>query len=341
MKRILSCLLMAVMLLCAAVPALAFTDSTGRDVEVPETIDRIVPASPIAQMVLLALCPEKMVALSAKWPSGSDAYLQTDTFDLPVIGQIYSTGDLNLEELASLDPQLIIDIGETKKNAADDLNAVTDAIGIPAVHIEAQLSDMGTAFRTLGALLGCEKRAEELAVYCEEVYARAAALPEKAGEKPTLLYILGENGLNVIANGSFHAEVFDLLSDNVAVVDDISSKGTGNEVDMEQLYLWDPQVILFQQGSVYATAGEDSLWSQMQAIEAGQYVEVPVGPYNWLGFQPSVNRFMGLIWLGDLLYPDVVEYDLFEEAVRYYALFYQCELTQEMYEGLTENALFK
>lgn len=52
-------------------------------------------------------------------------------------------------------------------------------------------------------------------------------------DKVNLLYITGDEGLNVIAQGSFHAEVIDLLSNNLAVVDEPSSKGTGNEVDME------------------------------------------------------------------------------------------------------------
>ena len=48
--------------------------------------------------------------------------------------------------------------------------------------------------------------------------------------------------------------LFVLLFINQAVVASPSSRGTGNEVDMEQLYLWNPEVIIFDAGSVYNAA---------------------------------------------------------------------------------------
>ena len=49
----------------------------------------------------------------------------------------------------------------------------------------------------------------------------------------------------------------------VTVVDEPSSKGTGNEVDMEQILNWNPDVILFAPGSIYATVGEDAAWQSI------------------------------------------------------------------------------
>lgn len=99
-----------------------------------------------------------------------------------------------------------------------------------------------------------EEEAETLATYCDETYAMVKDVAEHV-EKANLLYITGDAGLNVIAQGSYHAEIIDLLSNNLAVVDSPSSKGTGNEVDMEQLMLWNPDVILFAPDSVYASVG--------------------------------------------------------------------------------------
>lgn len=342
MKRLLF-LSLLVALLCGIAPhAFAFVDSAGRGVDLPEKIDRIAPASPMAQMVLFALCPEKFVGISSKWPSEAEAYVAAEYLTLPVLGQLYSTDDLNLEELARLDPQVVIDIGETKANAAADMDQLTEMIGIPAVHVVAMLSDMAETYRTLGDLLGCEARAEELALYCEEIYGKTLSIVDKIGDnKRTLLYCLGSTGLNVVAKGSFHAEVLDLLGDNVAVVQNISSKGGGNEIDMEQLYLWDPEVIIFQQGSVYAEAATDPMWRLLRAIQSGRYVEAPVGPYNWLGFPPSINRYLGLVWLANLLYPQDAGYDLYAEAARYYDLFYHSELPREAFEALTATAAFR
>ena len=160
-------------------------------------------------------------------------------------------------------------------------------------------------------------------------------------EKVNLLYVTGDTGLNVIAQGSFHAEVIDMLSNNLAVVDEPSSKGTGNEVDMEQILNWNPDVILFAPGSIYATVGEDAAWQSITAIRNGAYYEVPMGPYNWTGFPPSVQRLLGMLWMAKVLYPDAADYDLYTEAANYFQLFYHCDLTREQYDALVANSLGK
>ena len=44
-----------------------FTDSTGREVEVPAKINRIVPSGSLAQIVLFALAPDMLVGITNEW----------------------------------------------------------------------------------------------------------------------------------------------------------------------------------------------------------------------------------------------------------------------------------
>ena len=85
----------------------------------------------------------------------------------------------------------------------------------------------------------------------------------------------------------------------------------------------------------------DATWQSLKAIRNGDYYEVPFGPYNWMGFPPSVNRYLGMLWMGSLLYPAYVDYDLYTEVARYYKLFYHCDLTQEQFDALTANSTGK
>ena len=322
----------------------SFTDSCGRTVEIPAQIDRIAPSGPMAQIVLFALAPDKFVGLASKWSKETADYIDGNYYNLPVLGQLYgsSAGELNLETLAAADPQVIIDIGEPKKTIVEDMDAMTEQLGIPAVHIDAYTATMGDTYRLLGELLGLEEEAAELAGYCDEVYANTLALMEKVGDnRANVLYCLGDQGLNVIAKDSYHGEVIDLMTNNLAVVDTPSSMGTGNEADLEQLLLWDPDIILFAPQSIYAAVGGDDTWQGLKAIRNGNYYEVPFGPYNWMGFPPSVNRYLGMLWMGSLLYPDYVDYDLYTEVARYYQLFYHCELSQEQFDALTANSIGK
>lgn len=318
-----------------------FTDSLGRQVSVPTAPDKVAVSGPMAQIVLFALCPDALVGIANKWDKSAQQFLDTQYYDLPLLGQLYGgKGELNLETLLSSGAQVVVDVGESKESMAEELDALQQQTGIPFVHIDATLEHMDEAYALLGELLDMPDEANILSDYCRRVYDRAVDIAGSV-EKARLLYITGESGLNVIAQNAYHAEVIDLLSDNLAVVDEPSSKGTGNEVDMEQIMLWDPDVIIFAPESVYATVGDDPLWQGVTAIARGQYYETPLGPYNWMGFPPSVQRLLGMMWMAKVLYPDAAVYDLYTEVAEYFHLFYHCELTQTQYDALVANSLGK
>ena len=316
-----------------------FTDSVGREVTVPAQIDKVALSGPMAQIVLFALCPDKLVGISNAWDESAAQYLDTEYYNLPLLGQLYGgKGELNLETLLESGAQVVIDVGEAKDGIAEDLDALQEQTTIPFVHISATLATMDETYTMLGDLLGMPDEAKTLADYCRGTYDRALTIADSV-EKANLLYITGDAGLNVIAQGAYHAEVIDLLSNNLAVVDDPSSKGTGNEVDMEQILNWNPDVILFAPDSIYDTVAEDAAWQGVTAIQNGAYYEVPMGPYNWMGFPPSVQRLLGMLWMAKVLYPEAADYDLYTEVANYFELFYHCELTREQYDALVSNSL--
>ena len=319
-----------------------FTDSVGREVEVPAQIDEVALSGPMAQIVLFALCPDKLVGVSNAWSAEAEQYLGEDYFNLPEIGQLYGgKGELNPETLLQSGAQIVIDVGEPKGSIAEDLDALQEQTGLPFVHITATTETTGQAYRMLGDLLNMKDEAETLAAYCDKIYDRTVSIAGSV-EKADVLYVTGDAGQNVIAAGSYHAEILDLLTNNLAVVDEPSSKGTGNEVSMEQILTWDPDVVIFAPESIYDTVADDAAWQSVIAIKNGAYYEVPFGPYNWMGFPPSVQRYLGMMWLSKVLYPDVTaEYDLFSDVQEYYKLFYHCDLTQAQYDALVANSLDK
>ena len=316
-----------------------FTDSVGREVTVPAQIDQVAVSGPLAQIVLFALCPDKLVGIANAWDESAAQYLDTEYYNLPLLGQLYGgKGELNLETLLESGAQVVIDVGEAKGSIVEDLDALQEQTTIPFVHIDATLATMDETYTLLGDLLGMPDEAKTLADYCRSTYYRALTIADSV-EKANLLYITGDAGLNVIAQGAYHAEVIDLLSNNLAVVDDPSSKGTGNEVDMEQILNWNPDVILFAPDSIYDTVAGDAAWQGVTAIQNGAYYEVPMGPYNWMGFPPSVQRLLGMLWMAKVLYPEAADFDLYTEAAEYFKLFYHCDLTREQYDALVANSL--
>ncbi len=316
-----------------------FVDSVGREVTVPETIEKIAVSGPAAQIVLFALAPDKLVGLSSEWDPSAEALLATEYYRLPVLGQLYGgKGEMNLETLLLADPDVVIDVGEPKGNVKEDLDALSEQTGIPFVHVTSHTDSMDETYTKLGELLGMQQEAQVLSEYCRRVYDRAVALGNQV-KKVDLLYVTGLEGLSVIAKDSYHSEVIDMLSNNLAVVESPSSRGTGNEVEMEQILKWNPDVVIFSDQSIYDTVEEDPVWQGVSAIANGTYYEAPLGPYNWMGFPPSVQRLLGMMWMGKLLYPQEADYDLYEEVAQYFDLFYHCDLTREQYDALVAKSI--
>ncbi len=311
-----------------------FTDSCGREVTVPVNVEKVAVSGPLAQIVVFAMAPDKLVGIANAWDESAAQFLDTKYYDLPLLGQLYGgKGEMNLETLLAAAPDVVIDVGEPKGSIVEDMDALQEQTGIPFVHIDAYLASMDNTYAMLGDLLAMPNEAQGRADYCRYAYDRAVEIANSV-EKANLLYITGDEGLNVIAKGSYHAEAIDLLANNLAVVEEPSSKGTGNEVDMEQILNWNPDVILFAPGSIYASVGSNENWQTVTAIKNGTYYEVPMGPYNWMGFPPSVQRLLGMTWMAKILYPDAADYDLYTEVSTYFQLFYHCELTQTQYDAL-------
>lgn len=323
----------------ADVQTRTFTDSCGREVLIPSKITTVAATGAMPQMILLPIASDMFCGLASDWSSDAELYLSQEVLSLPVYGQIFGgKGDVNLETIIALQPDLLIDIGETKEGIEEDLDALQEQTGIPTVHIDASLTGMADTYRLLGDLLNRTEKAEELSTYCADILLKTEKMRFYVGEaeKKDVIYCLGDKGLNVIAKGSYHAELLDMLSNNVAVLENPVSSGMGNEIDMEQLLLWDPAFIIFAPNSIYSTVATDPIWAQLSAIKNENYVEVPQGPYNWMGMPPSVNRYMGMIWLTTVLYPEDSPFTLYEEAVKYYKLFYDCDLTPEMFNALVK-----
>ena len=317
-----------------------FTDSAGRKVAIPKNVERIAPVGPPAQQMLLTFAPEKLVGLTGELSPNQTKYIKEEYSKLPVFGAFYGAADINMEAIAAADPQLIIDIGERKETVIQDMDGIQEQLKIPTIFIEATMETMPEAYVQLGKVLGMEEEGEKYSDYCRKNYKEITKGLSKVPEdqRKTFLYTGGENGLNVISKGLFHGEITDMMGKNVAVLENKTSRGTGDPVSEEVILSWKPEIILFQAKSIYDKVKRDPVFSTMDAVKEGKVYETPSAPYSWLGSPPSINRYMGMLWLGKLFYPDVFEYDLKDKTKEYYKLFYDYDLTDDEYTEITAKA---
>lgn len=320
------------------------TDSAGRQVEIPADIQRVAPSGSTAQMILMPIAYDLLAGLSSSPSTAQMPYFPEEVRYLPTFGQFYgSKANLNMESLIDARPQIIIDLGDAKDTIADDMDRIQKQTGIPTVFIEADLDDMAAAYRMLGDILNRAGTAEPLAQFIEKSVAMAqenyAKIPES--QRLSVLFGTGSTGLACNAAGSVQADVIDLVGAvNAIIPQEVSNRGGGTTVSLEEVYAVEPDVILLSTGGPYDTLAQGE-WAGLRAVQSGKYYEIPGLPYDWMSSPPSVNRVLGIWWLGNLLYPELYDYDMVQVAREYYGLFWHYDLTEEEARQMLSRSTLK
>jgi len=318
-----------------------FTDSCGRKVELPINVERVVPSGPLAQIVLYTLCPDKLAGFGIEFSDKQFEYIDRKYASLPVLGNFY--GDtLNLESLIVADAQIVIDVGEPMKKIREDMDGIQEKTGIPTIFVKMDMDSMVSAYKTLGEIVGETGQAQKMIDYIEKTFSETRQKLELIPAADRIKVYYGQdNGLRAVVKGTVHADVIDMAGGiNVSEVEE-TIRGGASEISMEQLILWNPDVVLFAPASIYDSVKSRAEWKGIGAIKNGKYYEVPNGPYNWMGRPPSVNRVLGVKWLSNLLYPDVFQYDMAKETREFYRLFYHCDVTDEQIGALLSKSTYR
>ena len=321
-----------------------FTDSAGRTVDIPKEIRSIAPSGTYAQMFLVTLCPEKLIGLSTALTRNQKQYLPDYLASLPTFGQFYGgSGTVNYEAIIAAKPDIIIDIGEKKETIVKDMDGIQEKSGVPTIFLESSLINVPETYAQLGGVTGTEERAEELADYCKDVLEMVSGISMDLREEEESRVYAGDGEFGTEANpaGSVHSEVMDLLGAvNVAQLSEYADSGK-KEVPMEQILIWDPEVVFLTSDANYDEIYEDPVWSTVRAVRDHRVYEIPASPYNWIDRPPSVQRILGLLWMGNLLYPDRYDYDMAEKTREYYRLFYDYDLSEKEVKQLLAHSTLK
>lgn len=321
MKRVIA----AALLMLAALPALAersITDTTGREVTIPENPARVFAAGPPAATLLYTLKPDAMVGwVSAPKPEALP-YLRPEVAGLPELGRLTGRGDtLNLEVLLATAPDLIVDYGEVNDTYIDLAGRIQDQAGLPYALIDGRFAQMPQGIRQMADLLAVPERGEELAGYAErtlsDLDALLATIPDE--DRPSVYLARGPQGVETPARGSINAEIIERVgARNVAQAE---TRGLAS-VSPEQVQAWAPEVIITIDRDFAANVGNMPEWRGIPAVESARVYLAPAAPFGFIDAPPSVNRLVGLIWLSHKLYPQAATGDLRTEVAEFYELFY-------------------
>lgn len=331
-----------------------FTDDMGRTVVLPETVDKIIPSGNLAISILTSYSPEYLASCGNDLPPNSDKYLpKFAELNLPVTGNILgSAATVNYEEvmrLASLGVDVYVDAGQKKGNVAELLDGFTKTSGLPAVFIsQNSLEEIPESYRKIGYVLGEDKRGEELYAYLKDwvdTFTEGMKSVEKVSAAQinmidgNSMYILG--GFNDDRTLGYQSTPISTLADNIVTAK--TNKGLGDLYGMEEtmniLQKNDPDYIFIsgtKDHAHYTAFLENPLFAELSAVKSGNVYEIPADcPYLWTAQPFSGWGICGMIWMANIMYPEIFNYDAKEKIQEFYKVMIGYSLSDEEYDELT------
>ncbi|MGD9160206.1 MAG: ABC transporter substrate-binding protein [Desulfobacteraceae bacterium] len=309
-------------------------DMAGRHVEVPDVIKKVYGTSPPATFMVYAIEPGMLAGLNLSLDLLDKRYLDRRIYQLPVIGGQQGGSSPDLETMLKVQPDIILVWMWNRLSASNEkMERALKPFGIPIVYITMDsVTDYPDTFRFLGNLLNLKERADALCRYAEqtvkEVEKACSAIPEK--DRVSVYYAEGADGLSTECHTSVHARLIP-LSGGKNVHRCISSSPYGmQKISMEQVFKYDPEVIVSQEPLFLELIKTDAKWKNIRAVRDGRIYRIPCVPLNWFDRPPSFMRLLGLKWMTHSLYPEAYPIDIAAETRRFYKLFLNVSLDEAM-----------
>ena len=288
-------------------------------------IEKVLSAGNPSDVLLLSIAPNKLAGFAGfNMESKAGVLFSGELKNLPTLGKIAGKGStLSSEKIVALKPDLIIDVGNLTANYQDQADRTFAQTQVPYLLLDGKLSETPNLLRYLGKLLGNEKQAEEQARYAEETLRQAVDFAKQ--HRKTAYLARNANGLQTGQKNSINTEAIELVGlKNVA---EGEQKGL-TQVSMEQLLLWDPQIIFTQYDEFYKKVAQNPQWQQLSAVKNRQIFFVPHTPFGWIDSPPSLNRLLGVRWLQHIL-SGKDNASFVPEIQHFYKLFYHIDLSTE------------
>lgn len=305
------------------------TDYTGRQVEVPARVDRIGCLYAFSGHVVAMLGEgDKIVAvvdglkrdklLTEMYPSIKNASVPS------------SEGAINIEELIKANPDIVFIRSETDRN--DREVEKLQKSGIPYLVVDYKnIKEQQDAVEMIGQAIGAGDKAKKYNLYyqdiVEKVKARVAGIP--AGERITVYHSINEATRTDIEDTLPEDWIRVAGAVNVSVNENLKLLEGKNYASLEQIMLWDPEVIIANETGVADYIRENKQWSALRAVKNGKVYQMPNGISRW-GHPGSLETPLAILWTAKTLYPGhFQDINMSDETKRFYKEFFGLQLNDE------------
>lgn len=299
-------------------------DAKGREIEVPEKIERIgvtCMGGALQTMSVLGGADRVVVAPS---PAKS-APLLLEIF--PQYNDIADAGtfdDVNIETLANANPDFVF-----VSSTSDKGNAKIEELGIPTYTLStanASVDSLRQEYLNVGVLLGTEEIAGNLVVFWDDLLGRIDdGLKDLQENDKLTVYRCGAAITKV--NHTPWAANWIRAAGGIPAVED----GTTGDMSVESLIAANPDVIITSAN--IEDVLNDSALQDITAVKNKAVYNPPKGCMGWDVPSPEVP--LGFAWLAQKLYPERFEaLDIEKETKGFYKDFYGYTMDDAAYQKL-------
>lgn len=326
--------------LASAQAARTVTDQLGRQVTIPDQVNRVVVLQHQTLNLLVQLdAGQDIVGVLSSWKKQLGAnYIRL----APELEKMPMPGDLtqvNIESLLSLHPQVVF----VANYAPAEMISQIEKSGIPVIAISLREDKKGEegkinpsmddeelaynnglkqGIRLIGEVVNREAQAQALIDYTfkqrDIVTQRLAALP---ANKRVRVYMANPD-LTTYGSGKYTGLMMAHAgAQNVAAA---TVKGF-KQVSMEQVLQWDPSVIFVQDRypEVVNQIQNDPAWQSIDAVKHHRVYLMPEYAKAW-GYPMPEAMAIGELWMAKKLYPQrFSDIDMQKAVNAYYQRFYK------------------
>ena len=319
------------------------TDMTGRQIKVTDPLTRVALfGGPTGQIAYILGARNQLCAVTSTL-RGSDLVLAFDPSIQKLPAPRSTSGHVNVEELLTADPQLVI-------AGTFDGTIVEKKTRIPVAYTESNMNHgldlLKREMRFYGSVFQKQARAEKYIAYLEKtisfVRSRTKNIPQS--ERKTIFNGYGPNHLVTLGGDTFMHERIETAGciDAAAAINSAGVKEglhSGlTEMSMEKVLGWNPDILVIDAGDP-ADVYKNPKWKSIKAVQNKRVYKQPVGIFIW--DRPTAEAaVLYPLWLAKTAYPERFrDVNLAAEVQRFYREIMGFNLTRDLADAVLAGKL--
>lgn len=329
------------------------TDHADREVEVPTNPKRVAVLGiyPLPSMLTVYLdsCDSIVAMEPGSMNAAKNGILSQLYPDITnITTDIMDGDDVNIESLLALKPDVVFYNASDTQDLEKLENAGLTAVAFSATKWKFNCTETFNEWMNLLDQIYPEhagNRGELIKKYSTDTYNKIQDTVKNVEEKQKVLFLFQYDENTMITSSSkFFGQWWCDAVGAVNVAQDVPAEKTNAVITMEQVYEWDPDVIVitnFTQAKpddLYNNAIGSDDWSNVSAVKNKRVYKMPLGTYRT--YTPSVDSPMTLEWLAQAVYPELFkDMDVKADVKEYYQNLFGVTLTDEQVDQMyTPNA---